>query len=203
MAFSQDTIVLVQHFPGTDDYVVHRDGATVEFYHTQGNIKDERVIRFIKECIAEKMYHEHTVRLASGLVSGAKTLPVKQVIYCRDFEAEAPEGSKRSVNDINWVLWSPTTFELTISRGRLGVARTSQLQWLADASSDVLEFMHNCVGSGVALARHYSKPFSNGKMTRMQQVSEYFFSAGKVIFGFQRDDVVEITPEELSGIGLE
>lgn len=198
-------IIMVQHFPATDDYIVHYQGNSVEFYSGEDSIDNDRVNRFITSCLEEHLYHEGTVHLATGKVSGAKTLPVKQVIYCKAFAcSEAPEGSQNKATNINWVLWVPTSYELTVNRGILGMAKTVRLRDLADAPQEVRDFMEGCTdGQHVALSHHYSEPDRSGGVVRMKNISEYFFSTGKVIYGFQHDRVQPVTKAEMDGLGLE
>lgn len=197
-------IVMVQHFPATDDYIVHREGSQVEFYNGQHNIHDERINRFIRDCLSGHFYHEGTVNLATGKVSGPKTLPVKQVLYCMTFSAtEQGRPAAPTATNINWVLWVPGNHELTVNRGVLSMAKTARINSLQDAPQEIRDFMESCTdGEHVALSHHYSEPERSGGQVKMKNVSEYFFSTGKIIYGFQHDRVGPVTAAEMEGLGL-
>lgn len=203
MPLTANSVVMVQYFPGTEDYIVHREGARVETYNGQANIDDDNVNRFIRECLSERLYHECTVHLATGKVQGAKTLPVKQVIYCKSFDASRSTKASSTATHINWVLWSPDNYELTVNRGLLGMAKTARIRELSDAPKEILDFMMACTdGQHVALGHHYSEPDRSSGVVKMKNISEYFFSTGKIIYGFQHDRVGPITEAEMVGMGL-
>lgn len=200
MPLFKNQILMVQFFPATGDYIVHREGQTVESYSGEGSIQDSSVSQFIRECLTEKLFHENTVHLSTGKVSGGKTLPVKQIIYCKAFDAQTDSKSGATGSNINWVLWVPTSCELTVNRGILGLAKVSRIRDLSDATDDVRAFMQACTDEHhVALSHHYNETGTGG---RMKSVSEYFFSTGKIIYGFQNENVSSITEAELKGLGL-
>lgn len=196
-------IIMVQHFPGTGEFLVHRQGATVDFYSSEETIEDSTVNAFIGKCLANNYFHENTVHLATGKVSGGKTLPVRQIIYSEAFSVASTDKKSHRAVDINWVLWSPNNHELTVNRGLLGLAKTFRIRDLSEATEEVREFMQGCAdGQHVALSNHYSESNRTGSGVKMNNISEYFFSTGKVIYGFQRETVKPITAAELQGLGL-
>ncbi len=203
MPIMGNTVIMVQHFPATDDYIVHMEGDKVDVYHGMSSIQDSKVNQFVRECLENKLYHEGTVHLATGKVAGAKTLPVKQVIYCKSFDATRNIKSASSASHINWVLWSPSNYELTVNRGLLGMSKAVRIRELSDAPAEIREFMTGCTdGQHVALCHHFSDHDRSGGTGKMLTVSEYFFSMGKIIYGFQHEHVYPITYAELVGLGL-
>lgn len=196
-------IIMVQHFPATGDFLVHRQGAEVDYYSGEETIEDSNVNKFIGECLANNYYHETTVHLATGKVSGGKTLPVRQIIYSKGFSVSPTDKKSQRAVDINWVLWAPDRHELTVNRGLLGLAKTFRIHDLGEATEEVRSFMGGCLdGQHVALSNHYSEPDRAKGSVKMHRISEYFFSTGKIIYGFQRETVASITPAEIQGLGL-
>lgn len=204
MAAKARTIVMVQHFPATGNYLVHYQGGDTEFYQSLQDIGDGAVNDFIQTCLEDGLYHENTLHLATGKVTGQKTIPVKQIVYCRGFFTQSTKPAKRGRGDINWVLWVPTSNELTVNRGIIGMGRTMRISSLHDAPEDVRDFMSICTnGANVALSHHYSEPDRSSGSVKMRNVSEYFFSTGKIIYGFQHDRVGPVTEKEIEKMGLE
>ena len=204
MSLLSDSVIMVQYFPDTGDYIVHREGATVEVYSSDEEIQDARVHRFLRECLADRLFHENTVYLSVNKGSGSKANPTRQILYCKSFDAEEKGGQNTvAVSNINWALWEPNKSELTVNRGTLGVAKKVHLSSLSDAPKEVLEFMEACTdGDHIALAQHYSEPVRKDGELEMVEISEYFFSQSKIIYGFQHERVYPITIEEMESLGL-
>lgn len=198
------TIVMVQHFPATDNYIVHFQGSETAFFSGEDSINSAAVNNFISECLEEGMYHETTVNMATGKVAGQKTVPLKQTIYCKGFLSEAVRPSKSGKGDINWVMWAPASNELTVNRGILSMSRIMRIASLNDAPEDVTEFMSACTSSSCIALRHNEVTSQRGKGgVSLKTVTEYFFSTGRVIYGFQNADVEDLTEKDASILGLE
>lgn len=203
MGLLGNAVIMIQHFPATGNYIVHREGTKVEVYSSDDEIYDEKINRFLRECLESKLYHEGTVHVATGRVSGPREVPVKQIIYCKSFEPDGGRGRATVTTNINWILWSPSKYELTVNRGMLGVTKVARVRDLADAPDEIREFMIGCTdGAHVALSQHITVPDNTSGSTKMVSTSEYFFSTGKVIYGFQQSSASEITPAEMEGLGL-
>lgn len=196
-------IMAVQHYPATGDYIVHRVDRGVETYMSADDIKDKDVHDYLSDCVDNNLYHVCTIHLHTGKVDGPKTLPVKQITYCKFFETNEEGKQAKKTTAISWVLWEPHKYELTVNRGWILGSNTLRIRDLNDAPEDVIEFMRMCAsGDNIALCRHYSKPDKTGKVARMVNVSEYFFSVGKLIYGFSGGKVADISAEEIKGMGL-
>lgn len=204
MSLLSDSVIMIQFFPDSGEYIVHREGATVEVYSGDEEIQDARIHRFLRECLADRLYHENTVYLSVNKASGSKSNPTRQILYCKSFDADAKTGQNTvATSNINWVLWEPNKNELTVNRGTLGVAKKACLPDISMAPAEVKEFMEACTdGEHIALAQHYTDPVRKDGELEMVDVSEYFFSTGKVIYGFQHERVYPITADEMASLGL-
>ena len=203
MSIFHDAVVMIQYFPDSGEYIVHREGAVVEIYGSDDEIQDSRINRFLRECLAGKNYHECTIHPTANRASGTKVNPARQIIYCKSFDSEVQKAGNVATSNINWVLWEPNKFELTVNRGTLAVSKKAQVKSLADAPADIREFMEACTdGEHIALSHHYSEPVREDGDLKMVNISEYFFSTSKVIYGFQHERVAAITADEMASIGL-
>lgn len=204
MSIFNDSIIMIQYFPDSGEYIVHREGAIVETYESDEEITDVKINRFLRECLSNKNYHECTVHVTANKASGSKGSPGRQVVYCKSFDAEAANKSSVATSNINWVLWEPNKFQLTVNRGTLAVSKKAQIKAITDAPQEIRDFMEACTdGEHYALVHHYSDPVrGENDELKMVSVSEYFFSVSKVIYGFQHERVAPITKEEMEGLGL-
>lgn len=196
-------VVLVQFFPATGNYIVHYQGAGSELFISEDNIHNGAVSQFIKECLEGEFYHESTIHMHTEVLNGKKTVPLRQIIYCKDFcSATSPVVKPQVKADINWVLWIPVNRELTINRGVLGISKVIMMDSLEGAPADVVEFMSNSTAGGVALSHHHCEPDWSDGVVSMKNISEYFFSTGKIIYGFQNSNVSPFTAAEADNIGI-
>lgn len=198
---SNGAIVFVQFFPATGNYIIHRTGNTVQAYSSMNDIKDSKVKSFIQECFDTHHYHTNIINIATGFVSGPKTLPIKQIVYSKQFIAHDQIKSSKSSLRINWIVYSPKIFELTVNTGRLNVStKTYRVSHIREVPEEFTDFILNCVDKGTpCLVKHTIQKTNNGKLRR---VSSYFFSGSKPIAAFSGKDCSPVTEEELEGLGL-
>lgn len=198
-------VILVQYFPATGNYIVHYQGGESEHFIAENDIHSVGVNAFINECLKCGYYHENTVHMHTSQVSGKNTVPLRQIIYCKAFTAPALQNTAVNTPEvsINWALWSPGKRRLTVNSGVLSMSKDFLIPSLQDAPDGVREFMSACTGgSGIALSDHRVEPDYSGAEVAMLSVDEYFFSTGKVIYGFQHNRVQNVTREEAEEIGI-
>lgn len=197
-------VAMVQFFPATNNYIVHFEGAGCEHFLSDAGICSNHINEFITDCLRNKCYHESTIHMPNSQVDGKKTIPMRQVIYCRSFSAEDVPNPVSGEMEFNWVLWVPTSHKLTINSGSLGASKDFIVASLKDAPDGVVDFMSACTdGRHVALSDHHCEPDYSGEEVCMKTIDEYFFSTGKVIYGFQHNQVRPITKEDTEAIGIE
>ncbi len=202
MTLSTQSILFVQYFEGTDDYLVHYDGGTSETYHGWDKVKGTDIGKFIRECEEAGCYRRNTIYLNTGRVEGDKKLQVKQITYSRLFRnVEEKSGKKPS---INWVLWCPHECECTINTGVLGYQKTVHVNAIEDAGQAVLDFITYCIkNGGTALVRNVNSTISDGGKKKLSSYSEYYFSMGsKIVYGFKTGGASTITEHDIRAIGV-
>lgn len=204
----QAGILMVQHFPGTGEYVVYREGGAVEHYHGGSNIRDSDFYQYAQECAAAGFSRSTSFKVPVGGPGVSRTIDCKQVIYCKTFvtkalpdslEMKSPGGSRK----IAWVRWAPALYELTVGTGGFQLPKTNKVTSLSEAPVDVIDFIRTCLQEGrIALSRNYSRPVQSGRATRLVSVTEYYFSISKVTKDFQGPNVALVTDEDMPAIGL-
>lgn len=197
-------VVMVQYFPATNNYIVHFEGAGCEHYVCDEDIHNSNISEFITDCLRSHCYHESTIHMHTNQLNGKTTVPLRQVIYCRSFASEESVQPARKDTDINWVLWSPANKKLTINSGVLGVSKDFIVGELKDAPEGIVDFMSACTdGQHVALYDYHCEPDYSGPAVTMKTIDEYFFSMGKIIYGFQHNQVRLVTKEDAERIGIQ
>ena len=174
MSGTLTNIVLVQYFPGTEEYIVYREGAEAELYRGGAAVTDQDFYLYAQECVATGCVCESTFHIATGRVEGNRSIQCKQYVYCKDLAegasakalATGAKGmaagvvstvasvvggqsyNKRdaqvSSSNISWVKWNPAIYELTVCSGKIPIPRTHRIHDLSEASEDVLDFMLMC-----------------------------------------------------------
>lgn len=174
MAGTLTNIVMVQHFPGTGEYIVYREGAEAELYRGGAAITDQDFYLYAQECVAEGCVCESSFNVATGKVEGNRYVACKQIVYCKVLAEGASaralatgakgvaagalntvahvvggaSANKRdaqvSQSNINWVKWNPATYELQVCSGKLPLPRTHRIKELDEAPEEVLDFMVMC-----------------------------------------------------------
>ena len=196
-------IVMVQYFPATGNYIVHYQGAESEHFVSDADIHNHDISAFIAECLRDHNYHESTIHMHTSQIAGKNTVPLRQIIYCRSFISKDQETKGQGGSDINWVLWVPASKKLTVNSGALSASKDFMIETLEDAPPGVVSFMEACTeGHLVALSDHHCEPDYSGPEVTMNNVDEYFFSTGKIIYGFQHNRVGPFTKEDAAAIGI-
>ena len=83
-------ILMVQYFPGVDDYLVYRAGGSTELHHGGPAIQDSDFYQYAVACQAGGQFKATTFSAVVGQASSAKTVPCKQVIYSAMFKNIGP-----------------------------------------------------------------------------------------------------------------
>ena len=196
-------IIMVQHFPATGNYIVHFQGAECEHFVSDADFQNVEIQEFIADCQRNHNYHESTIHMHTSQIAGKDTVPLRQIIYCRNFVSKEHEVTQKQGGGINWVLWVPSSRKLTVNSGALNASKDFIIDELDEAPGGVIEFMEACIANGmVALSDHHCEPDYSGPEVKMNDVDEYFFSTGKIIYGFQHNRVTTLTKEDANAIGI-
>lgn len=174
MSGTLTNIVMVQYFPGTEEYIVYREGVEAELYRGGSAITDQDFYIYAQECMATGCVCENTFHVATGRVAGDKALACKQVIYCKALaegasakalatgakgvvagvvntvanaaggNAVARRGASINQSNISWVKWNPVLYELSVCAGKIPFSKTHRINSLDEAPEEVLDFMYYC-----------------------------------------------------------
>lgn len=202
-------ILMVQHFPGVDDYLVYRAGGTTELHHGGPAISDSDFYQYAVSCHAAGQFKATSFPAVVSQAGTLKTVPCKQVIYSTMFKDSGPaegvnkavQGAKNALSflqgGVNWVRWCPILYELSINAGVLPATKVCRIHSLSEAPEEIADYIRGCYDKGgVALKRDYSRPVSTGRATHVINVTEYYFATAKVHKDFQGNTVLSIDPEE-------
>lgn len=202
-------IVMVQHIPGKDSYIVFRSGEDAKLYQGSASIANSDIDSYIRECRTSGCFREVAFFVPTGKVSDS-TLICKEVLYCKSLGAQGsitkPSGVKPLAflqSGINWVLWSPQVYTLSVNMGRIGFTKTLRIQTLDMAPDEVKDFMSSCYCDGsYARQREYTRPVNDGHSTHVVRVVEFYFSKTKLPTEFAGTPATDITPENAADLGL-
>lgn len=174
MSSALTNIVLVQYFPGAEEYIVYREGSEAELYRGGAAITDQDYYIYAQECIAAGCTCESTFHVATGKAADARYVVCRQVIYCKALAQGASAnavltGAKgvaagvlstvvNTVNgaqsikrdatliqsSISWVKWCPALYELSVCAGKLPIPKVHRIHDLHDAPAEVIGFIRTC-----------------------------------------------------------